>query len=95
MVHSKMYKQVKDLLKRRKVLLPKWENVEEKGNTCIQQDAVIKCHIEVPHLAYSLSMLACLSSGYTKLGLLCRSKYCCSKFINLGTTFAGHSYMKS
>ncbi len=58
-----MYKHVKDLLKRRKVLLPKWENVEEKGNTCREQDAVTKCLIEVPRLAYSLSMLACLSSG--------------------------------
>jgi len=56
---------------------------------------LIKCPIEVPNLGYSLSMWVCLSSGYTMLGLLCRCKYCCSKFINLGTRFAGHSYKKS
>ena len=71
------------------------KNLKEKGNTCREQDLLIKCPIEVPNLGYSLSMWVCLSSGYTMLGLLCRSKYCCSKFINLGTRFAGHSYKKS
>jgi hypothetical protein len=50
---------------------------------------------KAPHLGYSLSIWACLSSVYTKLDLLSRSKYCCSKSNNLGTKFAGHSYMKS
>ena len=33
--------------------------------------------------------------SYTKLDLICRNKYCCSKSINLGTKFAGHSCIKS
>ena len=36
-----------------------------------------------------------LPCGYTKLGLICRSKYCYSKSINLGTRFARHSTIKS
>ncbi len=33
--------------------------------------------------------------SYTKLDLMCRNKYCCSKSINLRTKFAGYSCMKS
>jgi hypothetical protein len=33
--------------------------------------------------------------SYTKLDLICRNKYCCSKSINLGTIFARHSGIKS
>jgi hypothetical protein len=53
----------------------KREKWRKKGQYLLRVQMVIKWHMEVPKLGYYLSMWACLSRGYTKLGLLCRSKY--------------------
>ena len=48
------------------------------------------CYFSSHTVLLGLSFLS-----YTKLDLICRNQYCCSQSINLGTKFAGHSYIKS
>ncbi len=48
-----------------------------------------------PNKCISSLLLGLPFLWYTKLDLICRSKYCCSKSNNLGTRFAGHSKIKS
>ncbi len=65
---------INNLRYREKSLLQiKKGKMEEKGTIPVK--SANGNHMEVPKLGYYLSMWACLSRGYTKLGLLCRSKY--------------------
>ena len=65
-----------------------------KGKYLQTQDVVIK-YLTSVLLLLTPDLLGLSFLSYTKLDLICRSKYCCSKSINLGTKFAGHSCMKS
>ncbi len=85
-----------------------WEKCDSPRHICASNAPVLRIWREWPLLSGNANLYqeavndqvshnVCFISpwGHTKLGLICRSKYCCSKSINLGTRFAGHSSIKS
>ncbi len=86
---------LKTYSKGKKTYKSKREKWRKKGTLPVESENCVQVPNKCVTSLHTTLMLGLPFFSYTKLDLICRNKYCCSKSINLGTKFAGHSCVKS